>query len=31
VPAVLADVFGADPTLYLEAVEVYQRHGGGRP
>jgi arylamine N-acetyltransferase len=26
VPAVLADVFGADPSLYLEAVEVHRRY-----
>lgn len=29
VPAVLADVFGADPTLYIEAVEIQRNHAAG--
>lgn len=30
VPAVLADVFGADPALYVEAAEVYRRNSLAR-
>ena len=31
-PAALADIFGVDPTLYIEAAEVQRRHGpAGRP
>jgi arylamine N-acetyltransferase len=29
VPAVLADVFGADPTLYVEAVEIQRNYAAG--
>lgn len=29
VPAMLADVFGADPSLYLEAAEVHRRYSLG--
>lgn len=29
IPAALADTFGADPTLYLEAAEVFRRYSGG--
>lgn len=27
VPSVVADLFGADPALYMEAVEIQRRHG----
>jgi arylamine N-acetyltransferase len=30
-PAVLADVFGADPSLYIEAAEVRRRYDAARP
>jgi hypothetical protein len=30
VPEALADVFGADPTLYVEAAAVQERHGRHR-